>query len=169
MNTPLVNYCKFSGQVSVDVDNTQYVVVCVVISRVQPTLSGKISDFEDMDSSVGELHNETEDDHSDKQWTEAMLVNLLNCGRIVENRMGASAVAAEGSAQKVDFSSLLHEEWKKIYPNSTLNSRNVKSRLTVYQKTLSDIRPPSKRRKLLDIGQPLFLFSCLTINTHTHF
>ena len=91
------------------------------------------------------IKTEEDSDHSDKQWTEAMLLNLVHCGKAVDSKMADN--------KDKDFSTLLHEEWKKIYPNSTLNSRNVKSRLTVYQKTLSDLRHSSKRRKL-EAGKP---------------
>ncbi len=44
------------------------------------------------------------------------------------------------------------EEWLACYPNSTLTARNLKSRLTVYQRTRSEAPPPSKRKKFDDSG-----------------
>ena len=55
--------------------------------------------------------------------------------------------------EKSDTSSMLHEEWKNIYPHSTLNARNIKSRLTVYLKTMGDSAgSPAKRRKIISQG-----------------
>jgi len=45
---------------------------------------------------------------------------------------------------------MLHEEWKNMYPSSTFNARNIKSRLTVYLKTMGDnAGSPAKRRKIV--------------------
>ena len=86
----------------------------------------------------------SQDDHANKQWSEAMLENLLECGEIAKAKLQSNASGRTGSS---DISSLLLEEWLKIYPRSTLTSRNLKSRLTVYSKTRSEMPPPSKRRK----------------------
>ena len=85
----------------------------------------------------------TIEDHSDKQWTEVMMGNLMQCNQIVGEKLGISG-------EKGDFASLLHEEWMKIYPHSTLNARNIKSRLTVYLKTMGESaqQPPIKKRKI---------------------
>jgi hypothetical protein len=58
------------------------------------------------------------DDHRDKQWSDLMLTNLLRCGQTAEVRQAAG--------DKSDLATVLYEEWKKIYPCSTLNSRNLK-------------------------------------------
>ena len=65
------------------------------------------------------------EDHSDKQWTESMLSNLMHCNQIVADRQAFLVV---NPGDKFDFSSFLHEEWLKIYPHSTLSARNIKSR-----------------------------------------
>ena len=52
---------------------------------------------------------------------------------------------------------MLHEEWMIIYPHSTLSVRSIKSRLTVYLKTMGDQtlhQPPMKKRKLESIAMP---------------
>ena len=82
------------------------------------------------------------EDHSDKQWNDTMLSNLMLCNDIVAERQAANP------GDKSDFAAMLHEEWLKLYPHSTLNSRNIKSRLTVYLKTMGDSQSPNKRRKL---------------------
>ena len=58
------------------------------------------------------------DDHRDKQWSDLMLTNLLQCGDTAEARQGAG--------EKSDFATILYDEWKKIYPCSILTSRNIK-------------------------------------------
>lgn len=83
------------------------------------------------------------EDHSDKQWTEGMMSNLMLCNQIVSQKQ---AISPPGD--KFDFSTSLYEEWKKIYPDSTLTARNIKSRFTVYVKTMGEVPPPSKRRKI---------------------
>ena len=82
------------------------------------------------------------EDHSDKQWNDTMLSNLMLCNDIVAERQAANP------GDKSDFAAMLHEEWLKLYPHSTLNSRNIKSRLTVYLKTMGESQSPNKRRKL---------------------
>jgi len=57
--------------------------------------------------------------HGDRQWTEAMLANLLYCQGRVEGSSGQD----------------LETEWRVLYPHSLLTARNLKSRLTVYQRT----------------------------------
>ena len=74
-----------------------------------------------------------------------MLSNLLLCNDIVIQKQQIS-----GNEKSSDTSVMLHEEWKNIYPHSTLNARNIKSRLTVYLKTMGDSAgSPAKRRKLI--------------------
>ena len=58
------------------------------------------------------------DDHSDKQWSDLMLTNLLQCGQMAHERQRAG--------EKSDFATILYDEWKKIYPCSTLTTRNIK-------------------------------------------
>ena len=69
------------------------------------------------------------EDHSDKQWTESMLSNLMHCNQIVADRQAFLVV---NPGDKFDFSSFLHEEWLKIYPHSTLSARNIKSRYDIF-------------------------------------
>ena len=59
------------------------------------------------------------DDHSDKQWSDMMLTNLLQCGQLATSRLAVSG-------EKSDFATILYDEWKKIYPCSTLTTRNIK-------------------------------------------
>ena len=80
------------------------------------------------------------EDHSDKQWSETMMENLMTCHHLVTER--------QELGDKTDVATLLHAEWKNIYPHSTLSARNIKSRLTVYMKTIGEVPPPSKRRKI---------------------
>ena len=84
----------------------------------------------------------TIEDHSDKQWTDSMMSNLMHCNQVVTER--------QVSGDKSDLATLLHEEWMKIYPHSSLNARNIKSRLTVYLKTMGHetVQPPMKKRKI---------------------
>ena len=51
---------------------------------------------------------------------------------------------------------MLHEEWMNVYPHSTLSVRSIKSRLTVYLKTMGDqtLQPPMKKRKIENISMP---------------
>ena len=65
--------------------------------------------------------------HEDRQWTDAMLSNLMYCNRMAEHN-------------KTD----LESEWLVLYPNSALSARNLKSRLTVYQRTHSEKSAPKK-------------------------
>ena len=65
--------------------------------------------------------------HSDRQWTEAMLSNLMYCNQ-----------------QAQDKRTDLESEWHLLYPNSVLTARNLKSRLTVYQRTHSERSAPSQ-------------------------
>ena len=65
--------------------------------------------------------------HEDRQWSEAMLSNLMYCN-------------LRGQINKTD----LETEWQVLYPNSMLTARNLKSRLTVYQKTHSEKAAPKK-------------------------
>ena len=58
------------------------------------------------------------DDHRDKQWSDPMLRHLLQCGQ--------TATARQHAGEKSDFGTILLDEWKKIYPCSTLTSRNLK-------------------------------------------
>jgi hypothetical protein len=58
------------------------------------------------------------DDHRDKQWSDLMLTNLLQCGK--------TATARQRAGEKLDLATILYDEWKKIYPCSTLTSRNLK-------------------------------------------
>ena len=60
------------------------------------------------------------EDHSDKVWTETMMANLMLCNDIVSQR--------QVSGDKADMSTMLLEEWQKIYSHSTLTARNIKSR-----------------------------------------
>ena len=84
-------------------------------------------------------------DHSDKQWSESMLSNLLLCNDIVIQKQQIN-----GDSKSDCTAAMLHEEWKNIYPHSTLNARNIKSRLTVYIKTMGDTAgSPAKRRKII--------------------
>ena len=78
-----------------------------------------------------------------------MLSNLVECGRTAEDLQSIHV----GGGKPPDFAGLLLEEWNRIYPHSTLSARNLKSRLTVYQRTVgSDAKPGpvplAKRRKL---------------------
>ena len=68
--------------------------------------------------------------HVDRQWTTAMLCNLMFCNRQAE-------------IKKTD----LETEWQLLYPNSVLSARNLKSRLTVYQRTHSEKSAPKKPTK----------------------
>eukprot|EP00095_Tigriopus_kingsejongensis_P008318 snap_masked-scaffold871_size86487-processed-gene-0.14 protein:Tk08318 transcript:snap_masked-scaffold871_size86487-processed-gene-0.14-mRNA-1 annotation:"conserved hypothetical protein" len=83
-----------------------------------------------------------QEDHSDKQWSEAMLENLLACGERANEKL------EEGSP--ADMSLLLSEEWKRINPNSSLSGRSLKARLTVYQGTRSEQPPSPKKRRMED-------------------
>ena len=65
--------------------------------------------------------------HEDRQWTDAMLSNLMYCN-------------LRGQINKTD----LETEWQVLYPNSMLTARNLKSRLTVYQRTHSEKAAPKK-------------------------
>jgi len=65
--------------------------------------------------------------HSDRQWTEAMLSNLMYCNQ-----------------QALDKLTDLESEWHLLYPNSALTARNLKSRLTVYQRTHCERSAPTK-------------------------
>jgi len=65
--------------------------------------------------------------HSDRQWTEAMLSNLMFCNQQALNKMTD-----------------LESEWHLLYPNSVLTARNLKSRLTVFQRTHSERSAPTK-------------------------
>ena len=92
----------------------------------------------------------SQETHTDKQWSEEMLANLVECGRTAED---LQSVRQTVPGKPPDFAGLLLEEWNRIYPHSTLSARNLKSRLTVYQRTVgSDAKPGpvplAKRRKL---------------------
>ena len=101
-------------------------------------------------SSSLETHNVIraipDEDHSDRLWSDSMLSNLLHCGKVAEERLKKKNLGINTTGQ--DFVEILFQEWKKIYPNSTMNSRNIKSRLSVYKKTCGDFPHPTKRRKL---------------------
>lgn len=79
--------------------------------------------------------------HSEKQWSDQMLDTLTRCGERASQRQ---------AVQSEDFATLLHREWLKCYPNSSLSARHLKSRLNVYQRTRSEAPPASKRRKVGD-------------------
>ena len=64
-----------------------------------------------------------------------MLSNLLLVNDIVIQKQ---QISGNEKSTSLDTSTMLHEEWKNIYPHSTLNARNIKSRLTVYLKTVGD-------------------------------
>ena len=107
--------------------------------------------------SLGTRHNNTieadtsipiqpDEDHADRLWSHTMLSNLLHCGKLAEERQKKKNISTGNKGQ--DFAEILYQEWKNIYPNSTMNSRNIKSRLSVYKKTLGDFPHPTKRRKL---------------------
>ena len=113
--------------------------------------------------SLGTRHNNTiettnsipvipDEDHSDRLWSNTMLSHLLHCGKVAEERQNKKSVGTGNKGQ--DFVEILYQEWKKIYPNSTMNSRNIKSRLSVYKKTKGDFPHPTKRRKL-EIPSPV--------------
>ena len=68
--------------------------------------------------------------HTDRQWTEAMLSNLMYCN-------------LRAQINQTD----LEKEWLTLYPNSLLTARNLKSRLTVYQRTHSEKSAPKKPTK----------------------
>ena len=68
--------------------------------------------------------------HEDRQWTEAMLSNLMYCN-------------VRAQVNKTD----LEKEWLTLYPNSLLTARNLKSRLTVYQRTHSEKSAPKNPTK----------------------
>ena len=68
--------------------------------------------------------------HEDRQWTEAMLSNLMYCN-------------LRAQLNKTD----LEKEWLTLYPNSLLTARNLKSRLTVYQRTHSEKSAPKNPTK----------------------
>ena len=72
----------------------------------------------------------SEASHTDRQWTTAMLCNLMYCNKQAE-------------VKKTD----LETEWQLLYPNSVLSARNLKSRLTVYQRTHSEKSVPKKPTK----------------------
>ena len=96
-------------------------------------------------------HSETisvipDEDHADRLWSNTMLNNLLHCGKVAEEKQMKKNPSAGDKGQ--DFVEILYQEWKKIYPNSTMNSRNIKSRLSVYKKTKGDFPHPTKRRKI---------------------
>ena len=90
----------------------------------------------------------TIEDHSDKQWSDSMMSNLLRCNQLVSQR--------QVSGDKGDLATLLHEEWLKIYPHSTLNARNIKSRLTVYLKTMGHetVQPPAPKKRKIEPQNP---------------
>ena len=69
----------------------------------------------------------SESSHEDRQWSEAMLRNLMYCNNLA-------------MTNKTD----LETEWLVLYPNSLLTARNLKSRLTVYQRTHSEKSAPKK-------------------------
>ena len=76
-----------------------------------------------------------------------MLSNLLLCNDIVIQKQQLNGT----TDNKSDVTTMLYEEWKNIYPHSTLNARNIKSRLTVYIKTMGDSAgSPAKRRKIIN-------------------
>jgi len=60
-------------------------------------------------------------DHSDKQWSPAMLANLLYANN-----------------EALTKGTTLEMEWKAMYPNSGLTARNLKSRHTVYSRNRSE-------------------------------
>jgi len=75
--------------------------------------------------------------HSDRQWTDAMLSNLMFCNQQALNKMTD-----------------LESEWHLLYPNSVLTARNLKSRLTVYQRTHCERSAPTKPMKEKEITEP---------------
>ena len=72
-------------------------------------------------------HVISEATHEDRQWSSAMLSNLMYCNKVAETK-----------------TSDLETEWLILYPNSVLTARNLKSRLTVYQRTHSEKSAPKK-------------------------
>ena len=97
---------------------------------------------------ISVVHNE---DHADRLWSETMLSNLLHCGIVAEEKQKRKSLSPNKAP---DFVELLYQEWKRIYPNSLMNSRNIKSRLSVYKKTLGDFPHPTKRRKIEPSSPP---------------
>ena len=68
----------------------------------------------------------------------------------LENSTTRIAIIEGLNEKSADTGTMLHEEWKNMYPQSTFNARNIKSRLTVYLKTMGDnAGSPAKRRKIV--------------------
>ena len=68
----------------------------------------------------------------------------------LENSTTHIAITEGLNEKSADTGTMLHEEWKNMYPSSTFNARNIKSRLTVYLKTMGDnAGSPAKRRKIV--------------------
>jgi hypothetical protein len=68
----------------------------------------------------------------------------------LENSTTRIAITEGLNEKSADTGTMLHEEWKNMYPQSTFNARNIKSRLTVYLKTMGDnAGSPAKRRKIV--------------------
>ncbi len=94
--------------------------------KKKPRLELPQQDVDDADHTEARLHEEDHlppsvkiyDDHRDKQWSDLMLTNLLQCGQ--------TAIERQRAGEKSDFATILYDEWKKIYPCSTLTSRNIK-------------------------------------------
>ena len=82
------------------------------------------------DSSESEEAVVSTSTHGDRQWSEAMLSNLMYCN-------------LRAQINQTD----LEKEWLNLYPNSLLTARNLKSRLTVYQRTHSEKSAPKKPTK----------------------
>lgn len=83
--------------------------------------------------------------NGDKHWSETMLKDLVSCSQRAES--------AVGEPDSGDFSTILLEEWKKIYPESSFTARNLKSRLMVYNQTRAELPPPAKRRRSDENGE----------------
>ena len=96
-----------------------------------PTLVKKTkSSLSEFEVNNGVLEVISEASHVDRQWTAAMLSNLMFCNKQAEIKKTG-----------------LETEWLLLYPNSVLSARNLKSRLTVYQRTHSEKSAPKKPTK----------------------
>ena len=94
-----------------------------------PTKKTKSSPSEfEVNNGVIEVISEAS--HEDRQWTTAMLCNLMFCNKQAEIKK-----------------TTLETEWQLLYPNSLLSARNLKSRFTVYQRTHSEKSTPKKPTK----------------------
>ena len=88
---------------------------------------------------------ETALSHYDKRWTPELLDRLVECGEVVDRMVQEGEGGDEESSSK-----LLLQEWKKQYPNSTMTSRNLRSKLNACRKTSETEKgklPVPKRRR----------------------